>query len=613
MYSKKKLQAFTMLFCLLWQSNFLLAQNDSDYVEKVKITANSMIFEFTDAYQNFTVEVSGPDNFYLKKDLKNSQEWTIKSEGFSEAAFLDGLYKVQVTPNLAQSKSEQKILRYLTETDQMAQLKAKKEMLNIPAEIHTYNRSFRIDNSEFVLPRNEAYGLKTPTDNTMPTSNLSTLKLATSSARPTFTSLSLNEPQAIPTAEHLGLNPRPMFIAQVFLDDLIIQGSECVGLDCAGTEAFNFDTQRLKENNLRIHFDDTSNTASFAANDWRIVANETSNGGANYLAFEDATAGRNLFVVEAGAPVNSLYVDDAGRVGLGTNNPVVEIHVKDGDSPAFRIEQDGSSGFTAQTWDIAGNETNFFVRDVTNGSNLPFKIKPGAPENALFVAANGAIGFGTATPEKQLHIRNNAPTMRLDGADASGARYIWDLQVDNTVFSIKDISNNSERRPFVLHPGANDESIVVESDGSVSIGNFGAPSDVRVKKDIRPIENALSIIDQLQPKNYYYRSDEFSRFEGMNKLQYGLIAQEVEPVVGDLINQLSEIKKHNGEKFDLKGVNYIGFIAILIKGMQEQQDEIATLKAQLQDMDELKQQVAALAKMMEANTQSEETANTEKE
>ena len=99
MYSKKTLQAFTLLFCLLWQTNLLLAQNTSDYVEKVKITANSMIFEFTDAYQNFTVEVSGPDNFYLKKDLKNSQEWTIKSEGFSEAAFLDGLYKVQVTPN----------------------------------------------------------------------------------------------------------------------------------------------------------------------------------------------------------------------------------------------------------------------------------------------------------------------------------------------------------------------------------------------------------------------------------------------------------------------------------------------------------------------------------
>ena len=41
-------------------------------------------------------------------------------------------------------------------------------------------------------------------------------------------------------------------------DDLIVQGSACVGLDCVNNEGFGFDTIRLKENNTRIRFDDTS-------------------------------------------------------------------------------------------------------------------------------------------------------------------------------------------------------------------------------------------------------------------------------------------------------------------------------------------------------------------
>ncbi|MEP5152216.1 hypothetical protein, partial [Planktotalea sp.] len=87
------------------------------------------------------------------------------------------------------------------------------------------------------------------------------------------------------------------------LDDVIISGgSLCVGMDCVNGENFGFDTIRLKENNLRIHFDDTSNSASFPGNDWRIVANDSGNGGSNYLAIEDSTAGRVPFRVEATAP-----------------------------------------------------------------------------------------------------------------------------------------------------------------------------------------------------------------------------------------------------------------------------------------------------------------------
>ena len=194
---------------------------------------------------------------------------------------------------------------------------------------------------------------------------------------------------------------------QVFVTDVIVQGSLCAGLDCVNGESFGFDTLRIKENNLRIHFQDTSTSASFPTNDWRIVANDSSNGGASYLAFEDSNAGRQPFRVEAGAQANTLYVESDGDVGIKTANPVVDIHVVEGNTPTLRLEQDGSDGFTPQTYDIAANEANFFIRDVTNGSRLFFRSKPGAPEDSIFIAADGDIGLGTDNPGAPLEVRRS--------------------------------------------------------------------------------------------------------------------------------------------------------------------------------------------------------------
>jgi hypothetical protein len=190
---------------------------------------------------------------------------------------------------------------------------------------------------------------------------------------------------------------------QVIPDDLIVQGSGCFGFDCVNNESFGFDTIRLKENNLRIKFEDTS-VGTFPTNDWQLTANDSASGGANKFSIEDITGAKVPFTVTAGAATNSIFVDSTGRVGFRTATPVLDLHVSTSNTPAIRLEQTNAGGFTAQTWDIAGNEANFFVRDVTGGSRLSFRIRPGAPTSSIDISADGDVGVGTASPDTKLHV-----------------------------------------------------------------------------------------------------------------------------------------------------------------------------------------------------------------
>lgn len=248
-------------------------------------------------------------------------------------------------------------------------------------------------------------------------------------------------------------------------DDIIVQGSACIGLDCVNNESFGFDTIRLKENNTRIKFDDTS-VGSFPANDWQLTANDSASGGASKFSIEDITGSKVPFTVTAGAATNSIFVDSTGRVGLRTSTPVLDVHINTSNTPAHRLEQNSSGGFVAQTWDVAGNEANFFVRDVTAGSRLPFRIRPGAPTSSLDIASSGNVGIGTASPADKMEVTGQ---LRVSGTvggflaaprDGSGANQIWynptgdDMRLFNTTSGdVITILNNGNTGIGTTTPG----------------------------------------------------------------------------------------------------------------------------------------------------------------
>ncbi len=329
----------------------------------------------------------------------------------------------------------------------------------------------------------------------------------------------------------------PLSADHVILDDCIIDGSMSVGLDSVNGENFGFDTLRLKENNLRLHFDDTSVAAAFPQNDWRFIANDSANGGDSYMAIEDVTGGRIPFRVLAGAAANSLYIDSQGDVGFGTNNPLVELHSADGDTPTMRLEQNGASGWNPQTWDVAGNETNFFIRDVSNGSSLPFRIRPAAPSSSLEIQADGNISLhksmtvGSTVGEVRITLPDDEtdyPAVQVGEAFLSSGSGLASFSTNNFYNGAAWSANAEDRAGMMLQLAGSGFRVYESSAGAgvvptftqlmfldtsgdlTTAGTVNGVSDRNAKEEIVPVDGGeiLEKVVKLPISEWSYKKDD---------------------------------------------------------------------------------------------------------
>ena len=363
---------------------------------------------------------------------------------------------------------------------------------------------------------------------------------------------------------------------QVILDDLIVDGSECVGNDCVNAESFGFDTIRLKENNLQIHFEDTSNISSYPTNDWRIVINDSTDGGASYFAIQDATGGRTPFKIEAGAPNSSLYVDDYGNLGVGTSVPVVEIHIADGDTPNVRFEQDGSYGWSPQTWDVAGNESNFFIRDLTHGSQYPLRIEPNTPTSALCLKSGGKVGIGTWSPSAKLELETTGEDSEFLLQRTDGAEGVLSAKVDSFIIG----SKTNHFLDFVIFDSP---MMTIDTGGNVGIGtrlpverlhvvgnafvsgNLELGSSREYKENIQPLEEQEAM-DTLMT---------------LNPVRFNYILDPTEESVGFIAEEVPDLVATNSRK----ALSTMDIVAVLTKVIQEQQRAIEELSRKVVDLE----------------------------
>lgn len=95
------------------------------------------------------------------------------------------------------------------------------------------------------------------------------------------------------------------------------------------------------------------------------------------------------------------------------------------------------------------------------------------------------------------------------------------------------------------------------------------PSDSTLKNTIKPLSYGLAEILKLKPKTFYYNSD-----SAKASLKYGFIAQEVKPIMPDVVRKISKDS-------DKLGLETDGIYVTLVKAIQEQQAIIDDLKKRI--------------------------------
>ena len=118
------------------------------------------------------------------------------------------------------------------------------------------------------------------------------------------------------------------------------------------------------------------------------------------------------------------------------------------------------------------------------------------------------------------------------------------------------------------------------STGVTVTGDLNSTSDIRYKKNIEPIDNALEKVQSLNGVTFDWDNDAFEETEDTKKPEFteratGVIAQDVEKV-------LPEAVRENEDGF--KNVAYGNMVGLLIEAIKEQQTQIDELKAEVAEL-----------------------------
>ncbi len=611
----KNLKNLPFVFCIVFLIGcfyLVMGQSNDDKSAFASINSfgSSLRFEVAAPHASVVLTVLAPDGQSFIKEFQSGSSPEFKLSDSDGEKLPDGqyTYELRVNPNIAASVRETLATARAKGNGAAVQRELKRRG-TLPPEL-VQSGSFLVQNGSIIVP-GAVEGQRGPA--------------RASTERPASPVVSSSRVNYKIQRHH----PRFLIFDQVIPDDLIVQGSACVGIDCVNNENFGFDTIRVKENNTRIQFDDTSTAAGFPTNNWQIRANDSASGGASFLGFVDqgATAnsetGNIVFAVNAGAPANSIRVSNTGRVGFRTATPVLDMHANTTDTPAIRLEQNSSGGFTAQTWDVAGNEANFFIRDVTGGSRLSFRIRPGAPTSSLDISAAGNVGIGTGSPGTKLDVSGNTATVGSDFGAVTRTTGVTKLSrvaippfttgnlnfayvaaattsTDNIAALGGAAGGASAATVIVFHTAGNtntdsgtermrinsigrvgigttapDQLLSVNGDASkIGGGSWQTFSDERLKNFRGRFTTGLDAVMRLQPLRFEYRANNALGLKSSGEY-VGFGAQAVQHVVPEAVTT-----SENGYLM----VNNDPIIWTMLNAIKEQQQQIQELKREIRQL-----------------------------
>ncbi|MFQ5606189.1 MAG: tail fiber domain-containing protein [bacterium] len=312
----------------------------------------------------------------------------------------------------------------------------------------------------------------------------------------------------------------------------------------------------------------------------------------------------------AASTSSRLVVANSGNVGIGTKSPNAELEIygaknefvglsitnphagansaegiyfnnEDGSVAGIRLFDDDSVLYPSNQMHIFNNRPGGSIHFGTQGVNK------------MVVANSGFVGIGTITPEANLHVRHSDSGETADGVtglyvENSGALnsfYVFQTATEGggKSFSITNAGN--------VGIGTTSPQHRLDVNGDIGSGGVVYHSDIRWKKNIQQITNALNKATNLRGVEFEWRREEFKERNFTEGRKLGFIAQEVEKIAPEVVGT---------DNHGYKSVAYANLTALLVEAMKEQQEQIrkqqATIDALVDRINRLEEKVRFTSK-----------------
>lgn len=301
------------------------------------------------------------------------------------------------------------------------------------------------------------------------------------------------------------------------------------------------------------------------------------------IFLQETGSGTSMFIgtsnsYATGITNDAIVVNPSGNVGLSSTSPVQKLDVA-GNAKAnlFLASSNGTAAAPAYAWNTDQNMGMFRAGTDAMGFST-------AGAERIRIASNGNVGIATTTTPQKLTVVGNTQSTRFlasSNGTAAAPAYSWSSDGDlgiyrvttNTLgFSTAGVERLRIASNGNIGIGTATASYTLHVNGRLKSTGINETSDARLKKDVSNINNPLEKILAMRGVTYNWRRDEFPDMKFDEGLQYGLIAQELEEVIPELVLTDAE---------GWKSIEYSHLVPVLIEALKQQNKQIEELTSKL--------------------------------
>ena len=180
-----------------------------------------------------------------------------------------------------------------------------------------------------------------------------------------------------------------------------------------------------------------------------------------------AAIAQAAFALDApdGDPIEAVFVDNAGNVGIGTTSPQFPLHVRD--NPAIVQIDSALANGTAWTYYAQQNTLRAAVGYRDANAGLTFFVNG---SDRMVIEDSGQVGIGTVTPSAGLEIDMGAANDTALQLTSSGAGWGSGLQFENTSGTMYGIYSGADNNWHFANVDTGADIMTLNSANNVGIG-----------------------------------------------------------------------------------------------------------------------------------------------